>query len=173
MVRATYGWWLEVYGDFCEMKTHQSSGSIELADFGLLRMCIADDNEDDVDLVRESIDGVQGVRLGDAFKNGLELVDALQGYLDRDEPLPDLIFVDLNMPIMNGFEVLREARKRRVFDGVAFVLFTSSIRSEDMDFSYKSGANMFVQKPMEFREMRKTVRAIIDFYVLQKRRGGD
>jgi CheY-like chemotaxis protein len=70
------------------------------------------------------------------------------GYADRAQhPLPSLIFLDLNLPILSGFEVLRWVRARPQFAQLTVVVFSSSSRQEDKAKAGELGANDYIEKP--------------------------
>jgi CheY-like chemotaxis protein len=83
--------------------------------------------------------------------DGREALDYLEGngvYRDRQEhPLPSLILLDLMLPILSGFDVLKWVRERPELQTVPVVVFSSSCRPEDKARAEQLGANEYVQKP--------------------------
>jgi CheY-like chemotaxis protein len=82
------------------------------------------------------------------------------GYADRGRyPLPALILLDLNLPLISGFEVLEWLRKQPELAWVPVVIFSSSGRPEDREKAHELGANDYVLKPasgMQFSEIVRT-----------------
>ncbi len=84
--------------------------------------------------------------------HGQEAIDYLSGtgaYGERAKyPLPAVVLLDLNLPAVHGFEVLKWIREQPAHKGLPVVVFTSSAREEDRVKARELGANEFVQKPM-------------------------
>jgi CheY-like chemotaxis protein len=94
--------------------------------------------------------------------NGKEAQDYLSGkanYADREQhPLPAVVLLDLHLPEVHGFEVLKWIREHPRHGKLPVVVFTSSERDEDRERARLLGANDFVQKPsspMRFRDVAK------------------
>lgn len=83
--------------------------------------------------------------------DGREAINYLSGkggYGDRARhPLPMLILLDLNLPIVSGFEVLRWVRGQAAFQNLPVVIFSSSSRKSDKETALELGANEYVEKP--------------------------
>lgn len=77
------------------------------------------------------------------LRDGARALDYMD---DPDAPLPRAVLLDLNMPRVNGFEVLREMRRRHDWRHVPVVVVSSSSREEDVRRSYELGANSFVTR---------------------------
>jgi CheY-like chemotaxis protein len=95
-------------------------------------------------------------------------VDALR-YLRRedefaDEPRPDLVLLDLNMPRKDGREVLAEVKADRSLCTIPVVVLTTSSAAHDIRNSYELHANAFVTKPSDFDEFTTVVRCIERFF---------
>jgi two-component SAPR family response regulator len=114
---------------------------------------IIDDDQIAVAIVSHLIEQHQGLRLLQTFENAKEALKALQQPGEK----PDLIMLDLNMPMMNGWDLLEEMKKMKTVDSVSVVVFTSSIDERDRKRSgnYSSVIGHFV-KPMT-REMLKDI----------------
>jgi len=115
---------------------------------------LADDDADDRLLVKDALqDGSYGGLLR-CVENGEEVVDYLNGRgkfsNDSDHPQPDLILLDLNMPRMNGKEVLRNIKCDTGLRHIPVVVFTTSQADTDIAAVYELGANSFVSKPAAY-----------------------
>lgn len=88
-----------------------------------------------------------------AIENGMEAMDYLNHkgeYSDSGaSPRPDLILLDINIPLMDGKTVLKEIKTRRKFRNIPVVMFTSSENEKDITDSYALGANAYLTKPDE------------------------
>jgi CheY-like chemotaxis protein len=132
------------------------------------RLLIVEDSESDIELLREALaEGEPDVEL-DIVRHG---EDAL-AFLRRESPYadaerPDLVVLDLNLPRLGGFEVLRalredvDARLRRL----PVVVFTTSTNRDDVDQAYDLHASSFVTKPTAFDQYLETVRSLREFWL--------
>jgi CheY-like chemotaxis protein len=96
-------------------------------------------------------------------------VEALQ-FLRRqgqyaDAPQPDLVLLDLNLPRMDGREVLAEVKADETLRQIPVVVLTTSKAEEDVLRSYKLHANAYVTKPVDFERFIEVVRQIDEFFV--------
>ncbi|WP_229253988.1 response regulator [Dyadobacter sp. NIV53] len=115
---------------------------------------LADDDEDDIFLFRESIKDFQiNIHLQIA-KNGFEVIR----YLDKMEP-DDLVFLDINMPGMNGFECLAEIRART--KSVAVIMLSTSNDTGYIELSEELGATGYVVKPSSLPSYITAVKEVL------------
>jgi two-component system, chemotaxis family, response regulator Rcp1 len=82
-----------------------------------------------------------------------------------DAPRPDLILLDLEMPRMNGLEVLAAVKQDPAFRRIPVVMMTSSSRDEHVHTAYNRHANCYVTKPIDFDEFIEAVRSIEEFWL--------
>jgi CheY-like chemotaxis protein len=134
----------------------------------LHRLLVVEDSESDIQLLREALaESEPNVEL-DIVRHG---EDALS-FLRREGEFvsaarPDLVVLDLNLPRMGGFEVLRALREdvdprlRRL----PVVVFTTSATATDVDKAYELHASSFVTKPTAFEHYLETVRAFREFWL--------
>ncbi len=101
----------------------------------------------------------------------LEYLFAEGRYADRDKARrPQVVLLDLKLPKMGGLEVLKELRRREETKTLPVVILTSSSLDRDMVESYHSGANSFVQKPVDAAEFSHAVQELGLFWYLINRR---
>ncbi|MGH3854714.1 MAG: response regulator [Pseudonocardiaceae bacterium] len=82
-----------------------------------------------------------------------------------DAPRPGLILLDLNLPLMNGREVLAEIKSDERLRSIPVVVLTTSQAEEDIVRSYDLHANAYVTKPVDFTRFMEVIRQIDDFFV--------
>lgn len=120
----------------------------------------ADDDADDLELVQDAFarftNNVEVV----TAKDGVQALSYLQS-LGDDSPTPCLIILDINMPLMNGKEVLRRIRTMSKFDSVPIVLFTTSSSPQDKEFAKKYEVG-FVTKPLDVSQMQMITELFIE-----------
>ena len=130
---------------------------------------LVEDNRMDIEL---TLDAFRERRLQNSIhtaKNGAEALDYLNGtgdFADRAaHPMPDLILLDLKMPVMDGHEVLRRIKQTPVLKRIPVIVLTSSKEEGDLAMSYDSGANSYLVKPVSFEGFLDVVRRIDDYWL--------
>jgi len=123
----------------------------------MANVLIVDDDEDDRDLFCIAVHELEPKINCILARNGEE---ALQGLRLEKFPKPDLIFLDLNMPRLNGFQFLRELKQDIQLKGIPIVIYTASKHQEDLDETKELGAEHFFAKPNSFMELCQIVRDV-------------
>jgi CheY-like chemotaxis protein len=93
-------------------------------------------------------------------RDGAEAVDMLFGERAKSRALPDLILLDLKLPMLDGLEVLRRLRADERTRMVPVVVLTSSDEEEDIARSYQLGANSYIRKPVDFDSFVEATRQL-------------
>jgi CheY-like chemotaxis protein len=122
---------------------------------------LIEDDENDVVMIRHSLKKARVTLSLQVVRDGREALAYLSGegrYASPEFPIPALVLLDLNLPKMDGFEVLRCARQQPHLDSIPVVVLTSSLDPRDADRAYALGANSFLSKPADFRD---TVRLML------------
>jgi len=130
---------------------------------------LVEDNPMDVEL---TLDAFREARLSNTIhvaKTGQEALDYLFGrdkYADRDAfPLPRLVLLDLKLPGIDGFEVLRSIKSTPILKRLPVVILTSSREEGDRALSYDQGANSYLVKPVSFDGFLGVVRQIEGYWL--------
>lgn len=113
---------------------------------------LADDDADDCFLFEEALREICTRSTLNTANDGIELMELL-----KNQPYPDLIFLDLNMPRKNGFECLSEIRGKEEFDHIPIVIFSTTAQPETVTQVYEHGANYFVCKPNTYQLLKETI----------------
>lgn len=132
----------------------------------LMEILLVDDNPGDLRLVAEALkEGDMQVRLHTA-KDGMEAMAFLRrrGKYE-DAPRPDLILLDLNMPRMNGRQVLAEIKEDSALKHIPVVVLTGSRELDDMVKTYDLHANSYVTKPGDFEQFIIMLNSITSFWL--------
>ena len=102
-------------------------------------------------------------------KDGLEAIEYLLGTgryeFRKTEELPAVVLIDLNLPKLDGLEVLRRMRADYRTKLVPVAIFTSSLEEQDLINGYSLGANSYVRKPIEFSKFTKTVAQLVNYWI--------
>jgi CheY-like chemotaxis protein len=130
---------------------------------------LAEDDDDYVHLIRQAFARANILNPLQVVWNGEEAISYLQGegkYINRDEyPLPELLLLDIKMPRVNGFEVLKWVRQQPSLAGLRILVLTSSDDLRDVNQAYQLGANSFLLKPHDFENSVQLGRLITDFWL--------
>lgn len=131
-----------------------------------IEILIVDDNPGDVRLTVEALkDGKVQNRLHTA-QDGMEAIAFLRRKGEyADAPLPDLILLDLNMPRMNGSQLLAEVKADSALKHIPVIILTGSREIEDIIKTNNLQADRYVTKPIDLEQFIRTVKSIIDFWL--------
>ena len=136
---------------------------------GPAHILLVEDNRMDVEL---TLDAFKEARLANTVtvaRNGQEALDYLFGrgeFADRDaHPLPNLVLLDLKLPGIDGFEVLRQLKATPILKRLPVVVLTSSKEEGDRALSYDIGANSYLVKPLSFEGFLEVVAKIADYWI--------
>jgi CheY-like chemotaxis protein len=118
---------------------------------------LVDDDVDDqlffTDALREIDSGISC----SIANNGKEALE----YLRELKLLPEILFLDLNMPFMNGYECLSQLKNEPRLSRIPVVIFTTSNDPKDAEITHQLGAEVFLSKPPEFGQLREKLEKIL------------
>jgi two-component system, chemotaxis family, response regulator Rcp1 len=126
---------------------------------------LVEDNNDDVELTKLAFQRAKFAVHLHHVSNGEECMAFLrkQGVY-ADAPTPNIILLDLNMPRMDGIEVMREISTDEALKHLIIVVMTSSNADEDVLRSYKLRCNSYLVKPINFEAFAKMIQALGDYW---------
>jgi two-component system response regulator len=126
---------------------------------------MVEDNPGDVRLTREALkDGKIWLELN-VVEDGVSALDYLHRRGPYDNAMrPDLILLDLNLPRMDGREVLRAIKRDEELKTIPVVILTTSQAEEDVLRAYELSANCYVTKPVDFDQFQRIVKMIEQFW---------
>ena len=135
----------------------------------MTEILIADDSEDDAFLIRRALEAANIANPLRVVKDGEEVIAYLKGeppYASREEfPFPGLLLLDLRMPCMDGFEVLRRVREQAEWKNLRVVVLTSATDIRDANRAFALGANSFMIKPIDFMRFAEFAQALAGSWV--------
>lgn len=127
---------------------------------------LVEDDPGDVLMTREAFEDYKVRNNLYVATNGVEAMQFLQKQGEHaDAPTPDLILLDLNLPKMDGREVLAAVKENPELRSIPVVVLTTSEAEEDIARSYSLHANAYVTKPVDFERFVSVVQQIDDFFV--------
>lgn len=123
-----------------------------------LNVALADDDEDDRFLFKEAIDEIKIQTKLSLFTNGQELMD----YLNLPNViLPQVVFLDLNMPVKNGIQCLKEIRENKTLDTMSVAIYSTSSSEKDIEDTFVYGANIYINKPNSFTKLKEAIEKVL------------
>jgi CheY-like chemotaxis protein len=125
-----------------------------------IKILLTDDDEDDREFFAEAIEELQLKNPVEFCKSGVELIDRLY---DTTLGIPDIIFLDLNMPILSGFETLQQIREDAKFKDIPVIaIYSTSATMDGINNTFGLGANAYIVKPIAFGDLKKLLKKVIE-----------
>jgi CheY-like chemotaxis protein len=131
-----------------------------------INILLVEDSEADVVLTQEAFAEAKVVNELHVVKDGVEAMAFLRGegpYAGK--PMPDVVLLDLNMPRMDGRQVLHEMRQDPRLTLIPVVVLTTSKAEEDVVRAYSLRANCYITKPVDFGQFMHVVQSIEGFWL--------
>ncbi|MDD5241080.1 MAG: response regulator [Sulfuricella sp.] len=127
---------------------------------------LVEDNPGDVRLTEEALKESRIAVNMRVARDGIEALEMLRGEGGyADQSLPDLILLDLNMPRMDGREVLRQIKSDDRLKHIPVVVLTTSEAEKDIIQAYGLHANCYITKPVELEEFMEIIKSIEGFWL--------
>ncbi len=130
-----------------------------------IHILLVEDNEGDIILTQEAFEESKTIRTMDVAKNGREAINILlqkEGYENRKEP--DLVLLDINLPIKSGHEVLQEIKSDKGKRHIPIIMLTTSSSQKDIELAYLHHANCYITKPVEIKGFMEAICSIEQFW---------
>lgn len=128
-----------------------------------VHILLVEDNEGDILLTVEALEEGRIANVIEVARDGQEAINKLSADLASNN-LPDLILLDINLPKMNGHEVLEKLKKDENFKHIPVIILSTSSSEMDIIKSYNNHANCFITKPVEIDDFVKAIESIEDFW---------
>lgn len=119
---------------------------------------LADDDSDDTDMFLEALGSINSDIVCHAAVNGSELL----AKLDKLEEKPALIFLDLNMPVMDGWQCLKHLKEDQRYSDIPVIMISTSSHKKEMDLAIKLGALCYFVKPYHFNDLKQMLHTITE-----------
>ena len=124
---------------------------------------LVDDDQDDRELFKDALREVQNNMQVVTFKN---LEEMMSHITDNDFVLPHVIFLDLNMPVMNGEECLIKIRETKNLEDIPVVIYSTTFVSKIAERLKSKGSNLYIQKPSSYVLLKsildRSIHAVLD-----------
>ncbi len=130
-----------------------------------IQILLVEDNEGDILLTLEAFKELKVKNSVTVVKDGEEAIEFLKKQDQHaDNTMPHLILLDINMPKLNGIEVLDFIKKNQKLKKIPVVMLTTSSSESDISDCYEKSANCFITKPLDFGKFLNVVEAIEKFW---------
>jgi len=133
---------------------------------GGIHVLLVEDNEGDIVLTQEAFEERKIIAQLSVARNGEEALAFIDEALNEGKnELPDLILLDLNMPVKNGFEVLEQLKDNPETKSIPVIVLTTSSSQRDVDTAYRHRANTYITKPLDIDEFIQAIIKIERFWL--------
>lgn len=130
------------------------------------RILVIEDNPADVETIRRATDRAGSEVSINVISNGTEAEQKIEAVpVGEEDGVPDLILLDLNLPGMDGRDLLKRFDRSDRWSNVPVVVLTTSNNNNDIKHAYRHGANAYVVKPGPYDEYVATIRSVCDFWL--------
>jgi CheY-like chemotaxis protein len=131
-----------------------------------IHILLVEDNEGDIILTTEALTEGKVINSISVVKNGEDAISFLEKKEKYpDAVTPDLVLLDINLPKMNGHQVLKNIKKNKKLKHIPVIIFTTSSSEKDIAESYSNDANYFISKPVDIEEFLKVAASIQNFWI--------
>jgi len=121
---------------------------------GPFHILLADDDEGDTLLFKVAFSELKIKTIVSTVNSGIQLMEWLNM---KDITLPDLLFLDLNMPPKNGLECLKEMKNNKKLKDVFIAIYSTSDNEKDIEETFHNGANVYITKPNDFNMLKQVL----------------
>ena len=119
---------------------------------------LADDDEDDRMFFTDAFEELKINTVVNTVNDGVALMD----FLNQPETvLPNIIFLDLNMPLKSGIECLKEIKANPKFKDIVIAIYSTSSSEEDIENTFVFGANIYIKKPNNFGKLKEVLSEVV------------
>ena len=123
-----------------------------------INIALADDDSDDRLFFTDAFDELKLKSKVLLFNDGIELMEYLN---DTNNALPNLLFLDLNMPKKSGLECLKDIKATSRLSDMVIAIYSTSASEEDIENTFVKGANVYIKKPNDFEKLKKVLSEVV------------
>ncbi|MDP5140773.1 MAG: response regulator [Spirosomaceae bacterium] len=118
---------------------------------------IADDDEDDIQFFEEALEELNENSVLITAKNGVELISYLEGSCE----VPHVLFLDMNMPLKNGSECMKDIMQLDNCKDLLIVIYSTAINHQEIPTYISQGSRHYIQKPNDFAQIKKAIKTVL------------
>jgi len=124
----------------------------------VVEILLVDDDQDDRSIFSDALSELKIETSLNMLEDGRDLVAYLD---DAKNKLPDILFLDLNMPYKSGVECLKEIRTIPKYKDLSVAIYSTSNSEKDMEDTFINGANIYIRKPNDFTQLKKVLTEVL------------
>src|SRR5690606_11149227 len=124
----------------------------------VIDIVLVDDDADDRSIFSDALSELKIDTKLTLLEDGRNLLE----FLEKSEKLPDILFLDLNMPYKSGVECLIDIRKHTKFNDLSIAIYSTSSTDKDIEDTFIHGANIYIRKPNNFANLKKVLGAVVN-----------
>ena len=122
------------------------------------KFLLADDDSDDREMFSEALAAIDPQIVCEGVEDGHAALQLLSG---GEVDHPNIIFIDINMPVMNGWDLLKNLKSDTQFMDIPVIVYSTSSRETDREIAQDLGANCFVTKPDSFKHVKSMLEVVL------------
>ena len=123
------------------------------------QVMLIDDDRDDAELFKEALSEINSSIVLVYHQDSRAALKQLQ---DSRSDLPELIFLDINMPVVSGWQCLTEFKNSEHLKDIAVIMFTTSSQPREKEIAKELGAQGFITKPSDYETLKKLLSSVIN-----------
>ena len=131
-----------------------------------ISILLVEDNLDDIEITRRALTKGRVINELTVARDGQEALDILSAAKNGETRCPGLILLDLNLPKVDGREVLEKIKTDPKLKRIPVVILTVSVQKEDVARCYDLGVNTFISKPIQFDDFLRAVATIDEYWLV-------
>ena len=124
----------------------------------VIDIVLVDDDADDRSIFGDALSELKIDTKLTLLEDGRNLLE----FLEKSEKLPDILFLDLNMPYKSGVECLIDIRKHNKFNDLSIAIYSTSSTDKDIEDTFIHGANIYIRKPNNFANLKKVLSDVVN-----------
>ncbi len=136
------------------------------------KILLVEDNEGDVLLTREAFEEINPRAEINVVQDGRSAVDYLENCIQKQSELPELVLLDINLPKMDGHEVLCVIKNSKLMRNIPVIMLTTSSSKNDVSKAYANFANCYITKPHDVNDFFEVIGHIDNFWFKMARLNG-
>ncbi len=119
-----------------------------------LNILLADDDSDDCNFFKQALKEISPLSHLTTVSDGVQLMEYLT---ENSDQLPDILFLDINMPRKGGLDCVSEMKQNIKLKGIPVVMFSTSNSWDTINMLFKSGVHVYIHKPSDFAQLKQVI----------------
>ncbi|MBC8505714.1 MAG: response regulator [Anaerolineales bacterium] len=135
-----------------------------------IEILLVEDNPDHVELILDALQNnglINALKIVNDGKAALDYLFQRGDYVDATKP--GLVLLDINLPKIDGIEVLRQIKKDPELKTIPVIILSTSDNDEDIERCYGNGANSYIVKPVDFEKFRQAIQELKMYWIVSNR----